>query len=206
MSCCWSYWPWPTLRRSQVQNHRQGDGNDDKGETHEGNCDLETGPLWHGYVWITPAAPYRLVGKGITASPSSDPTALFCFDDVWGHVHITQRVTIPPFGTISMHGNTGIWRHCMWVHVLAEPVWGPQLPTSMIPTAKYGELHLGSSLVPICLRILSVHSIEIPAKAIVGKVTPANQVLLMVLLMETQGGPPAVPRKDVSWRNWTSRA
>ena len=40
-----------------------GDGNDDKGGTHEGNHNLETGPLWCSHVWITPAAPHRLKGK-----------------------------------------------------------------------------------------------------------------------------------------------
>ena len=61
--------------------------------------------------------------KEVTPSPGSDPTASreFCLDDVQGHVHTTQRSTIPPFGTISIHGNTGIQGHCMWVHMLAEP-------------------------------------------------------------------------------------
>ena len=40
---------------------------------------------------------------------------------------------------------------------------------------------------PICLRNLSIHSLEIPTKAIVGKVTLTNQVLLVVLLAETLG-------------------
>ena len=49
-------------------------------------------------------------------------------------------------------------------------------------------LHPGFSRVPICLRNLSAYPIEVPAKAIVGKVTPANQVPLVVLLMEASGG------------------
>ena len=36
-----------------------------------------------------------------------------------------MKVTIPPFGTVSVHGNTSIRGHCMWVHVLAEPMPGP---------------------------------------------------------------------------------
>ena len=53
----------------------------------------------------------REVGKGDTPSPSSEPTVSrgFCLDDVWGPVHTTQKVTIPPFGTISIHGNTSVW-------------------------------------------------------------------------------------------------
>ena len=63
------------------------------------------------------------VGKGVTPFPGSAPTASrgFFLDDAWGHVHTIQRVTILPFGTISIHGSTGIWGHCMWVQMLAEP-------------------------------------------------------------------------------------
>ena len=52
----------------------------------------------------------REVGKEVTLSSGSNPTASrdFCLDDVWGPVHTTQRITIPPFGTISIHGNTGV--------------------------------------------------------------------------------------------------
>ena len=64
----------------------------------------------------------KKVGKEITPSPSSDPRESrgFCLDGVWAPVHTTQKVTIPPFGTISIHGNTGVWGHHMQVHVLAE--------------------------------------------------------------------------------------
>ena len=43
----------------------------------------------------------------------------FCLGDVWGPVHTTWRVTIPPFGTVSIHGNTSVRGHCMQVHMLA---------------------------------------------------------------------------------------
>ena len=75
----------------------------------------------------------------------------------------------------------------MWVHMLAKPAWGPQLPASVVPTATYGELHLGSSKEPICPRNLSAHPIEVPAKAIVGQVA-ANQVPLVVLPMKVSDG------------------
>ena len=50
-------------------------------------------------------------GRGVTPSPSSNPTSSrgFYLDDVWGPVHTTQKVTIPLFGTVSIHGNTGVW-------------------------------------------------------------------------------------------------
>ena len=87
------------------------------------------------------------VGKDITPSPSSDPTESrrFCLDEVLGPVHTSWKVTIPPFGTVHIHGNTGVSGQCMQVCMLAEPVQGPQLPASMVLAATYWELHLGSS-------------------------------------------------------------
>ena len=84
----------------------------------------------------------------------------------------------------------------MWVHMLTEPAWGPQLPTSVVPTTTYGELHPGSSQVPICLRNLSGHPIVIPAKVVVGKVASTNQVPLVVLPMEASREPTHDPQKE----------
>ena len=64
----------------------------------------------------------------------------------------------------------------MKVHVLTEPVLGPQLPAAVVSIATYGEVHPGSSRVPVCLHNLSAHAMEIPAKTVVGQVIPANQV------------------------------
>ena len=132
----------------------------------------------------------REVGKEFTPSPSSDPAASrgFCLDDVQGPVQTTHKITIPPFWTVSIHSHTGVWGHCTQVHMLAKPAWGPQYPTSVIPAATYGELHPESSRVLICLRNLSACPIEVPAKAAVGQVTPANQVPLVVLPTEASGG------------------
>ena len=68
----------------------------------------------------------------------------------------------------------------MWVHVLMELMLGPQLPAAVVPTVTYGELHPGSSRVPICLHNLSTYTIEIPMRAMVRQVVPANQVPLVV--------------------------
>ena len=65
----------------------------------------------------------------------------FCLNDVWGLVHTTQKVTILPFSTISVHGNSGVKGHCMWVHVLTEPMPGPQLLAAVVPMPSYGGLH-----------------------------------------------------------------
>ena len=104
----------------------------------------------------------------------------FSLNNVKGPVCTTQKVTIPPFGTVTVHANTSVKGHCMWVHVLTEPMLGPQLPTAVVPTATYGELHPRSSRVPICPHNLSPHTMDIPAKAVVGQVVPANQVPLVV--------------------------
>ena len=68
----------------------------------------------------------------------------------------------------------------MKVHVLMEPALGPQLPAAVVPIATYGELHPGSSRVPVCLHNLSTHAMEIPAKTVVGQGIPANQIPLVV--------------------------
>ena len=91
-------------------------------------------------------------------------------------VHTTQKVTIPPFHMVKGGANASVEGHCMKVHVLMEPVLSPQLPASVAPIATYGELHHGSSRVPVCLCNLSTHAMEIPAKTMVGQVMPANQV------------------------------
>ena len=66
-------------------------------------------------------------------------------------------------------------------------VRGPQLPASVVLTVTYGELHPGSSRVPICLRNLIAHTTMIAVKVIVGKVPPANLVPLVAPLMKTSG-------------------
>ena len=73
----------------------------------------------------------------------------------------------------------------MWVHVLTELMSGPQLPTAVVLMATYGQLHMGSSRVPICLCNLSACTMEIPTKAVVGQVPPANPMPLVVLPTRT---------------------
>ena len=120
-------------------------------------------------------------------SPESDPMEAqkFCLDDVRGPVCTTQKVIIPPFSTVSVHTNTSVKGHCMWAHIIIKPTTGPQLPAAVVLTVTYGVLHPGSSRVPICLHNLSAHTVEIPAKAVVGQVIPANQVPLVVHPTET---------------------
>ena len=99
-------------------------------------------------------------------SGESDPVEVqkYQLDGVKGAVCTTQKVTIPPFQTMTIKGNAGVKGHCMKVHVLMEPVLSPQLPAAVVPIATYGELHPGSSRVPICLCNMSARAMEIPAK------------------------------------------
>ena len=84
-----------------------------------------------------------------------------------------------------MQANTSVRGHCIWIHVLIELVLSPKLPGEVVPTATYGELHPGSSRVPVCLHNLSTHVLEVPTKAVVGQVVPANQVPPVVHLTRT---------------------
>ena len=115
-------------------------------------------------------------------SGENDPVEVqkYQLDGVKGAVCTTQKVTIPPFQTINIKADAGVKGHCMKVHVLTEPVIGPQLPAAVVPIATYGELHPGSLRVPVCLCNMSAHAMEIPAKTVVGQVIPANQVPLVV--------------------------
>ena len=47
------------------------------------------------------------------SSPENDPVEVqkFCFDDIRGPVHTTQKVTILPFSTVSVHANTIVKGH-----------------------------------------------------------------------------------------------
>ena len=67
-------------------------------------------------------------GEGVGySSQSGDPLEVRTsgLDNVWGPVHTTQKVIIPPFGTVSVHSNSSVKGHCMWVHILTELAPGP---------------------------------------------------------------------------------
>ena len=85
------------------------------------------------------------------SSHRDDPMEVrkFCLNNVRGPVHITQKVTIPPFSTVSVHANSSVKGHCMQVHVLMELMPGPQLHTAVVLMATYRELYPGSSRVLI---------------------------------------------------------
>ena len=66
-----------------------------------------------------------------------------------------------------------------------ELALGPQLPAAVVPTATYGELHPGSSRLPVCLHNLNTLAIDVPTKMVVGQLVPANRVPLVVHLTRT---------------------
>ena len=68
-------------------------------------------------------------------SRENDPVEVWKsqLDDIKGAVCTTQKVTIPPFHTVKVGANASVKGHCMKVHVLTEPVLGPQLPASVVP-------------------------------------------------------------------------
>ena len=84
----------------------------------------------------------------------------------------------------------------MQINVLVEPAQGSHLPTSIVPTAMYGELHPNSSWVLICLRNLGACPTVIPMKVVFGKVVLANKVPPVVLPMGILGKPACGPYKD----------
>ena len=129
-------------------------------------------------------------GVEVTPSPSSDPAASrgFCLDGVRGPVCTTQKITIPQFGTVSIHGHTGVWGHCMRVNVLAEPAQSPQLPVSVIPTTTYGESHPGSSRVLTCLRNFECPPLRGPCQ---GHSWPGCSC--------KSGTPSGPPSRDLRW-------
>ena len=109
------------------------------------------GAVMSGSLQLSHSSSEKLTVQNI--SGDSDPVEVqkYQLDGVKGAVCTTQKVTIPPFQTLTIKGNAGVKGHCMKVHVLTEPALGPQLPAAVVPIATYGELHPGSSRVPICL-------------------------------------------------------
>ena len=129
-----------------------------------------------GLLQLSCSSSERLAMQNLFGESDLVEVQKYHLDGVKGAVHTTQKVTIPPFQTMTVKGNAGVKGHSMKVHVLTEPVLSPQLPAAVVPIATYGELHPGSSRVPICLCNMSTCAMEIPAKMVVGQVIPANQV------------------------------
>ena len=86
------------------------------------------------------------------SSQMGDPMEVWrlCLDHVRGLVHTTWMVTILLFSMVSVHVISSVKGHCMQVQVPMKLMPGPQLPATVVPMPTYGELHPGSSRVPVC--------------------------------------------------------
>ena len=139
-------------------------------------CQAHFGAVMLGSLQLSHRSSDKLKVENSSRESDSVEGWKFQLDGVKGAVHTTQKVTIPPFQTLNIKANASVKGHCMKVHVLMEPVLGPQLPTAVVPIATYGEFHSGCLRVPVCLLNMSTRAMEIPAKTVVGQVIPANQV------------------------------
>ena len=88
------------------------------------------GAVMSGSLQLSCGSSEKLAKQNL--SRESDPVEVrkYQLDGVKGAVCTTQKVTIPPFQTLTLKGSTGIKGHCMKVHVLTEPALGPQVAGS----------------------------------------------------------------------------
>ena len=206
MCCCWSY---PTTTYSEMVLVMVGSKIIDRamslmtmGELIKATImwrQAHFGAVMSGSLQLPYTSPNKSgVEEEIShSSPRDDPMEVrkFCLNDVRGPVHTTWKVIIPPFSTVSVHTNSSVKGHCMQVHVLTELMPGPQLPTTVVPTTTYRELHLGSSRVPICLCIIEHPYHGNSHKVMVGQVAMADQVPLVVLPTRTSKESNPAPQK-----------
>ena len=135
-----------------------------------------------------------MLWRGSLPSTASKPTMPkeFSLDNVQGHVHTTQRSPFLCLGpSIYMATQTLKGTVCRSTCLLSQH----QVPSCSFPLyhpTTYGELQPGSFQVPICLWNLSSH----PIVVVIGKVTLANQVPLVVLPMGALGESAHGPEKD----------
>ena len=88
-------------------------------------------------------------------------------------IKATKPVTLPPFSTPIIKGSTKLRSHGMRLNLIAEPSESTQLPSSVqcAPTPP-----TGSNRVAEGLRNISVKSITIPSRAVVGQLQQAKMV------------------------------
>ena len=134
--------------------------------------------------------------EGLSTTPDPIVHRRFHLDNVQGCICTTQ-----------MH-HSSIWDHkypqpdrCLRALYMDPCVQGasPGPPATHLHCTNHHTWGVapGSSWVVICLRNLGAYPIVVLAKVIIRKITPANQVLLVTLLMGTSGGSPGC-----SWKDW----
>ena len=144
----------------------------------------------------------------VPSSPGVDTVEVnkFWLDKVQDHVCTSQRVTIPPLGTVSIHSNTSIRGHCMQVHILAKANTRP--PVAYISGANCDLQRLTSGVLSgthlfanfKCSFCQNPHQgsgwLGHTCQPSATSGSPGGNL----------GGPPATTRRDRSWRPWTSKA
>ena len=89
-------------------------------------------------------------------------------------VKTTKPVTLPPFSTTVVKGNTKFKSHGMRLNLIAESPNGTQLPSGIQCTPTYCTMEPGSSRVSVGLRNLSARPITIPSHSVVGHLQQAT--------------------------------
>ena len=89
-------------------------------------------------------------------------------------VKTTKPVTLPPFSTTVVKGNTKFKSHGMRLNLIAESPNGTQLPSGIQCTPTYCTMEPGSSRVSVGLRNLSARPITIPSRSVVGHLQQAT--------------------------------
>ena len=91
-------------------------------------------------------------------------------------VRTTKPVTLPPFSTTTIRGNTKLRSHGMRLNLIAEPSNCTQLPTSVQCTPTYCTLERGSNRVAVGIKNISARAITIPSRAVVGRLQQARMI------------------------------
>ena len=114
-----------------------------------------------------------------------------------GSIKTTKPVTLPPFSTTIVKGNTMLQSHGMQLNLTAEPYKGPQLPSGVQCAPTYCTLEPGSSRVTIGLRNISSWSITVPSRVVVGQLQQATIQMVQASGKQNKQGPPG--RKEGTW-------
>ena len=195
MCCCWSYQPWPTLRWSQSWLDLKSQ--------------IEPWAWWpRGCSQRQPQCGDKLILElSCLGCCSNLPHKLNDQAGKGGKTFLSERwpcggeeilpwqcQRLSPQHTEGQHSPIQHSRCACQFQCQRTLYLGPlahgtdarsQLPTAVVPTATYGELHLVSSRLPICLCNLSNCTMEIPTETVAGQVAPANQVPPVVILIRT---------------------
>ena len=89
-------------------------------------------------------------------------------------IKTTKPVTLPPFSTTVVKGNTKFKSHGKRLNLITESPNGTQLPSGIQCTPTYCSMEPGSSRVSVGLRNLSARPITIPSQSVVGHLQQAT--------------------------------